>query len=48
MGAQHMKENLRFALLEAMLPRTPEEAVLEREKYWKDVLLSRKFGLNRN
>ena len=26
----------------------PDDDVLARESYWKDVLLSRQFGLNRN
>lgn len=47
-GPQYMKENLRFALLETMLPRTADNDVIDRENYWKEVLLSRKFGLNRN
>ena len=48
MGPQYMRENLRFALLEAMLKKTADEDVLDREKYWKKVLLSKEFGLNRN
>jgi hypothetical protein len=28
--------------------RTSDEHVLTREAYWKDVLLSRKFGYNKN
>lgn len=47
-GPQYMKENLRFALLEIMPMKTADEDVLDRESYWKDVLLSRQFGLNRN
>lgn len=47
-GADYAKTNLRFALLEFWSMRTPDEHVLERESYWKDVLLSRKFGNNRN
>ena len=47
-GPEYMKHNLRFALLEIMLTKTPDDDVLARESYWKDVLLSRQFGLNRN
>lgn len=47
-GPKYMKENLRFALLEIMPMKTADEDVLAREAYWKDVLLSRKFGFNRN
>lgn len=28
--------------------RTSDEEVLTREAYWKDVLLTRRFGLNKN
>jgi hypothetical protein len=28
--------------------RTPDDYVIKREAYWKDVLLSREFGNNRN
>jgi hypothetical protein len=47
-GPQYIKENLRFALLEIMPMKTADADVLARENYWKDVLLSREFGLNRN
>lgn len=47
-GPEYMKQNLRFALLETMLMKTADDDVLARETYWKDVLLSRQFGLNRN
>lgn len=47
-GAEYARANLRFALLEFWSMRTADEHVLARESYWKNVLLSRKFGLNRN
>jgi len=47
-GPEYAKANLRFSLLEFWSMRTPDEVVLERESYWKDVLLSRKFGNNKN
>jgi len=28
--------------------RTPDQEVWDRESYWKDVLLTRQFGLNKN
>jgi hypothetical protein len=48
MGDDYARTNLSFALLEFWSPRTPDEHVLKRESYWKDVLLSRKFGHNKN
>jgi hypothetical protein len=47
-GAEYARENLRFALLEFWSMRASDVDVLKRESYWKDVLLSRRFGLNRN
>jgi hypothetical protein len=47
-GSDYARANLRFALLEFWSMRTSDEEVLARESYWNDVLMSRKFGLNRN
>ena len=47
-GEQYVLENLRFALLEFMTSRTDDQRVIDREVYWKQVLLSRTFGNNRN
>lgn len=47
-GPERVGEDLTFALLEFWSMRTSDAFVLEREKYWKDVLLSREFGHNLN
>jgi hypothetical protein len=47
-GPDYARANLNFALLEFWSMRTADEHVLKRESYWKDVLLSRKFGHNKN
>lgn len=47
-GHVYARENLTFALLEFWSMRTADEYVLERESFWKDVLMSRRFGHNRN
>lgn len=48
-GADYARDNLSFALLEFWSMLTPDSEVLEREDYWKRVLLSRgEFGLNAN
>lgn len=47
-GPEYARTNLRFALLEFWSMRTSDEHVLAREGYWKEVLLSREFGNNRN
>ena len=47
-GRDYCHANFRFTLLEFHHFHTPDEAILKREKWWKDALLSREFGLNRN
>lgn len=45
---EDVAENLNFALLEFWSMRTNDAYVLERESYWKNVLLSREYGHNKN
>lgn len=47
-GPDYARKNLRFALLEFWSMRTSDQDVLASESYWKEVLLSRRFGNNRN
>jgi hypothetical protein len=47
-GPEYARANLRFALLEFWSMRADVDHVRDRESYWKNVLLSRTFGLNRN
>jgi len=47
-GAEYVRANLRFALLEYWSMRTDDMHVLNRETYWKEVLLSRSLGHNKN
>ncbi len=47
-GADYALQNLRFALLEFWSNRTEDQRVIDRETYWKQVLLSRTLGNNRN
>jgi len=47
-GVDYARANLRFALLEFWSMRTSDEHVIAREVYWKEVLMSRAFGNNRN
>jgi hypothetical protein len=39
---------LRFSILEVMDPNATEDEVLARESHWKNVLLSRQLGYNKN
>ena len=47
-GADYVRNNLSFALLEFWSMRTEDQHVLDRETYWKQVLVSRSHGLNHN
>lgn len=47
-GEDHFRQNMKFALLEFWSMRTDDSLVLERETYWKNVLLSRALGHNKN
>jgi hypothetical protein len=44
----YCRANFRFALLEHRPERTPDEAIIQRESFWKSILLTREYGLNRN
>lgn len=47
-GEDYFRTQMRFALLEFWSMRTDDAHVLERETYWKQVLLSRSLGHNKN
>lgn len=47
-GEDAYRQNMRFALLEFWSMRTDDAIVLARETYWKNVLLSRSLGHNKN
>lgn len=48
-GMDYCRAHFRFTLLERRAFPTPDELVLEREAFWKDILLTRgEQGLNRN
>lgn len=47
-GHDYAMKNFKFSLLEVFSFNTPDEVILAREGHWKNVLLSRQFGYNRN
>lgn len=47
-GEDYFRKNMRFALLEFWSMRTDDTHVIDRENYWKGVLLSRSLGHNKN
>jgi hypothetical protein len=46
-GANHV-ENFIFTIIENFDSETPDNYVIERESYWKNAFLTRKFGNNEN
>ena len=46
----YIKENFRYTILEIFKATTDDQAILNREKHWKDVLMTRnrRFGYNDN
>ena len=44
----YCRSSFRFALLEQLTASTDDNTVIARESFWKNVLLSRESGLNRN
>lgn len=47
-GIEYVQNNFHYTLLEQILNTSSDEYVISRENYWKEVLLSRKFGYNSN
>jgi len=44
----HIKANFRYSILDIFKSTTEDDVIREREGWWKEVLLSRKFGYNKN
>jgi hypothetical protein len=48
-GKPYARENFVFAILEYRSMKTDDQVIIDREKYWKEVLLTRgSFGYNKN
>lgn len=47
-GMTYARENFRFSVLEVMVKSSSDDAVLAREAHWKNALLSREHGYNKN
>ena len=45
---QYIIDNFSYSILEIFDMRTKQEDILNRENFWKDVLKTREFGMNRN
>ncbi|MCY4032705.1 MAG: GIY-YIG nuclease family protein [Hyphomicrobiales bacterium] len=47
-GIDYARENFKFSILEYRAMKTDDQTIIDRETYWKEVLLSRDFGYNKN
>lgn len=45
---QYIKDNFRYSILDIFKSTTDEKTIIKRENWWKETLLSRKFGYNAN
>jgi len=44
----YIKENFRYSILDIYKSTTDDLIIIERENWWKEIFLSRKFGYNEN
>ena len=47
-GIDYALSNFKFSILEVFSFNTPDEIIIGRESHWKNVMLSRQFGYNKN
>ena len=47
-STEYARKNFKFSILEIMPVTLADEAILARESYWKNVLLTREYGYNKN
>jgi hypothetical protein len=46
--SEHIQKNFRFSILDIYKSTTEQQVIIERENWWKQVFLTRKFGYNKN
>ena len=44
----YIQKNFRYSILEIYKSTTDDDAILERESWWKELLMTRQFGYNKN
>jgi len=44
----HIKEKFRYSILDIFKSNIDYQAIIEKESWWKEVLLTRRFGYNIN
>lgn len=47
-GIKYIKENFVYSIIENFNSRVPDEQILNRETWWKETLMTRRFGYNAN
>ncbi|MFZ3123233.1 MAG: GIY-YIG nuclease family protein [Thermodesulfovibrionales bacterium] len=47
-GIQYARDNFQFSILEYRSMKTDDQVIIDREQYWKRVLLAGSFGYNKN
>ena len=45
---EYIKKNFRYSILDIYKANSDDQIILAREAWWKNLLLTRKFGFNRN
>lgn len=45
---EYVQKNFRYSILEIYKSTTDDDAILERESWWKELLMTRQFGYNKN
>lgn len=48
LGLEYIKENFKYSILDIYKSTTDDRQIIERETWWKEVLLSKVFGYNEN
>ncbi len=44
----YIKDNFRYSILDIFKYKTDDDTILKRESWWKEVLMTREFGYNKN
>ena len=45
---EYIQKNFRYSILEIYKSTTDDDAILERESWWKELLMTRQFGYNKS
>jgi hypothetical protein len=47
-GLDYARKNFQFSLLEIFTMKTDDQLIIDKEQHWKNALLTRTFGYNKN